>query len=223
MTAAASGRDVVRRAEINAVPRGDQRGRDGDGLRRLFFDRPFQGVDVHSFAIDDDRWFDLRCLHVPRGEFLSFGADERVVRQRHEIGERTKRCAAREIEGRSAIEKEVANRSDFGTAPFLCIVRENVVHELPRTAIVTGGDRPASGDQQFVSHNNERTLRSDAREAVGIVRLLHVRGAVAIVRPDDRSRAGVERMNEDSHERPDTGGEVHRAVGDDRRSARGPR
>ena len=48
------------------------------------------------------------------------------------------------------------------------------------------------------------------------MRLLHVERAIAVVGPDDLARVRIEGMDENPHERPDAGGKVDGAVGDDR-------
>ena len=71
--------------------------------------------------------------------------------------------------------------------------------------------------------NRHRPLRRDAGEGVDVVRLLHVDGAVAVVGPEDLASVGVDRVDEDPHERPDARRPVDDAVRDDRGSAGRPR
>src|SRR6185503_16849239 len=106
-------------------------------------------------------------------------------------------------------------------APSVFGVHE--VLELPGRPVVAGRHRAAAADQQALAGQRHRSLRGDAGEGLDVVGLLHEERAVSLVRPDDGARAGVEGVQEYSHEGPDAGAEVDDAVGDDGGAAGGPR
>src|SRR5262249_5545387 len=77
-------------------------------------------------------------------------------------------------------------------------------------------------NEEPIANYHHGSLRRHSSERIGVMRLLHVDGAVAVVGPTDLTRTGIEGVDENTHEGPDAGGDVDGAVGDDRGAARGP-
>ena len=127
-----------------------------------------------------------------------------------------------DVKARAAIEQQFVDGRHRRSAAAFAVVGQLIVAHLSRRPIVTGGDGTSARNQQLLTVDHQRTLRCDAGERIAVVRLLDVLRAVAIVRPTDCAGLRVERVQKDPHERPNAGGEVQRAVGDHRRSARGP-
>jgi hypothetical protein len=157
-------------------------------------------------------------------ECRQFGAREGVepvAAQHGPVAGGAEVIAVDQVEDAGAVEEDAVRSGDGAAAALLRAVGELVVQQLAGAAVVARRHR-AAGNQQAVAHNHEAALRRDAGERLGLVRLLHERRAVAVTGPDRVAGLGVHRVQEDAHERPDAGREVHHAVGDGRGAAHRP-
>src|SRR5262249_34846093 len=114
------------------------------------------------------------------------------------------------VEDGAAVAEDRANGRDFGPAAAFSVLGELVAKHLAGLALEASRDRSATGNQQLVAEPDQRPLRRNAGKRVGVVRLLHVDGAVAVIGPDGLTGSRIDGVNEDAHKRPDAGGKVDR-------------
>src|SRR5207247_944215 len=142
-------------------------------------------------------------VQVEGWQVLAIGGVEHTVRQREPAWCRAEELAGLQLEADATVEEVVVVRRHERTAAAFAILSEPEIEQFSRVAIEASRHRAAAGYEQPVAGDNEGALRGDAAEGVGVVRLLDIEGAIAVVGPDNSARAGVQRVQEDAHERPD--------------------
>ena len=174
-------------------------------------------------GILDFRLLEVGTVQIEDAAHAFVVSENFILRQRDQLGDVGQVFFRSDVEHRAAVEEDVADGGDFGPAAAFAVLAELEAEQLAGAAIEARGDRSPAGQQQLVADRHQRTLRGDAGEGVGVVRLLDVDRAIAVVGPDRLAGAGVHGVDEDAHERPNAGREVDGAVHDDRGAARGPR
>ena len=101
--------------------------------------------------------------------------------------------------------------------------RECEVEQFAAVAIESGRSRCTTGDKQFIAIDQQVSLRRESSQRFGAhVRLLAIQCSAAIVDPFDLARPGVERVDKDALQRPDSGSEIEGLVGQHRTPADRP-
>ncbi|TPW00561.1 MAG: hypothetical protein FD125_3095, partial [bacterium] len=141
-----------------------------------------------------------------------------VVVQQRRLAHLPQAVAGSQLESDAAIDVNSTPCRHIPAAD--AIVRQPKMDQLARPALEASRHGSAAGNQQFVAGHGQRPLRRHSGEGIGMVRLKTIRRTVAVVGPDQLASLGIERMDEDPHERPDARREIDRAVGDHRSAPR---